>query len=280
MSNSNAQKSDDQKKPDALEREVDEVRERLSQTVDALGTRLSPGELLDQFIGTAREHGGELGRNFGGQIKQNPVPALLTTVGIAWLMAGSGNNPSAGTGDSYSGGAYAEEYDSMGSDGSDGSSMGEAVKSKLEAGKDKLAAGKSKLAEGKEAAATRLDGARSSLNNQTAAARQHAKIRASELQQNMQRFMHEQPLVAGTLGMALGAALGALVPPTEAEDRLVGSASDSATERAKQVAAEQYERGRETAKQKAGDVKQAVGSKSSTASKAATEGSSTTQDYA
>ena len=280
MSNSNASKPDDQKKPDALEREVDEVRQRLSQTVDALGTRLSPGELLDQFIGTAREHGGELSRNFGGQLKQNPVPALLTTVGIAWMMAGSGNSANAGAGYSSAGGSYADDADSMAGDGSNGSSLGQAVKSKVEAGKDKLAVGKNKLAEGRQTAADGLDSARSSIGEHAGAARHNAKVQASELQQNMQQFMHEQPLVAGTLGLALGAALGALVPPTETEDKLVGSASDSATERAEQAAVEQYERGRETVKKTAEDIKQAVGRDSATANKSAASVSGATRDYA
>ena len=74
----------------------------------------------------------------------------------------------------------------------------------------------------------------------------------------MQQFMEEQPLVAGTIGLALGAALGALVPPTETEDRMVGKASDKATERAKQEAAKQYERGRETVKKAAHDVQETV----------------------
>lgn len=263
MSNSTTHQADDQKNPDALEREVNQARARMSQTVDALGTRLSPGELIDQFIGTAREHGGELTRNFGGQVKQNPVPALLTTVGIAWMMAGS--NSSADSAMNFNGGnSSSDESWSRSEASGDSSSIGQTVKSKLEAGKDKLAAGKDKLAEGKESAADRIDSVKSSASDQAAAARENAKQRASELQRNMQQFMHEQPLIAGTLGMALGAALGALVPPTEAEDRMVGSASDQATERAKQLAAEQYERGREKAKQTAQKVKETVREEAST----------------
>lgn len=258
MNNSNTGNSDDQKSPDALEREVDQVRERLSQTVDSLGTRLSPGELVDQFIGTAREHGGELTRNFGGQVKQNPIPALLTTVGIAWMMAGSNTSNNAATNYDRGNGSYGDDSWSTSDHSGDGSSIGQTVKGKLEAGKDKLAAGKHKLADGKDSAADSIGSAASSAKQQAGAASEQAKLRASELQRNMQQFMEEQPLVAGTIGLALGAALGALVPPTETEDRMVGKASDKATERAKQEAAKQYERGRETVKKTAKDVQETV----------------------
>ncbi len=259
MNDSHTSNTDDHKSPDALEREVDEARQRMSQTVDSLGTRLSPGELVDQFIGTAREHGGELTRNFGGQVKQNPIPALLTTVGIAWLMAGSKNDDSSDASYAHTDGAYGDSaLSTRDGSSSNGSSIGQTVKDTLEAGKDKLAAGKDKLVDGKDNAADRIGSAKSSVSGQASIASEKAKVQASELQRQMQQFMEEQPLVAGTIGLALGAALGALVPPSAAEDRMVGQASDKATERAKEVAAEKYEQGRETAKKTAQDVKDTV----------------------
>ena len=37
-----------------------------------------------------RDNGGDLGRNLGRAVRDNPLPALLTGVGLAWLMAGTG----------------------------------------------------------------------------------------------------------------------------------------------------------------------------------------------
>jgi hypothetical protein len=39
-------------------------------------------------------------------------------------------------------------------------------------------------------------------------------------------FMRDQPLVAGGLGLLIGAALGAMLPTSEAEDRLMGETRD------------------------------------------------------
>src|SRR5690606_38319629 len=66
----------------------------LGRTVDALERRLSPGELVDQALGMAREHGGEFATNLGRSVRNNPVPVILTGIGLAWMMASS-NEPRA-----------------------------------------------------------------------------------------------------------------------------------------------------------------------------------------
>lgn len=82
----NDNQHDGTKNPEQLEREVDQARERLGSTANELSGRLSPGELIDQALGMAREHGGEFGRNLGSQMKNNPMPLILTSVGISWMM--------------------------------------------------------------------------------------------------------------------------------------------------------------------------------------------------
>jgi ElaB/YqjD/DUF883 family membrane-anchored ribosome-binding protein len=59
---------------------------------------------------------------------------------------------------------------------------------------------------------------------------------------NMLQFCKSQPLVLAGIGMALGAILGALIPPTEAEDRLMGETSDEMKDQARNAAGDQIER--------------------------------------
>ncbi|WP_024507089.1 DUF3618 domain-containing protein [Bradyrhizobium sp. ARR65] len=54
-------------------------------------------------------------------------------------------------------------------------------------------------------------------------------------------FCRDEPLVLAGLGLAIGAAIGALLPQTETEDRLMGERSDKLKERAQGVVSEQYE---------------------------------------
>jgi phage-related protein len=72
-------------------------------------------------------------------------------------------------------------------------------------------------------------------------------------------MIREQPLVLGAIGVALGAAVGALLPGTETEDRLMGETRDSLVDQASTVAQQGYERIKDTAGEHLGRAQQAVG---------------------
>ncbi|MEZ5866293.1 MAG: DUF3618 domain-containing protein [Geminicoccaceae bacterium] len=74
----------------ALEREVDAERAKVSRTIDALQSKMSIGHVVDQVTEAVGAHGGDVARNLGRQMRDNPLPLLLTGIGLAWLMAGSG----------------------------------------------------------------------------------------------------------------------------------------------------------------------------------------------
>lgn len=174
---------DGPKSQQQLEREVEQARARLGRTANELSDRLSPGELFEQALGMIREHGGEFGRNLGSQVKNNPMPMVLSSLGISWMMMSSGK-----AGATHS---TQEEHTTAGDRAQDaGANMKESAQS-----------------------------ARDSL----------------------ERFYREQPLIAGSLGIAIGAALGALVPETEMEDDVLGEASDRSVEAAKSTAAKEYD---------------------------------------
>jgi len=103
-----------------------------------------------------------------------------------------------------------------------------------------------------------------------------------------------QPLIAGALAFAAGAALGATLPHTAQEDRLVGRTGDKLRSKAGEVAGDLYEQGKERAaglydeaSEKAGQIYSeakdkiadlagsATGSSGSTTSGSTTSGSST-----
>ena len=55
----------------------------------------------------------------------------------------------------------------------------------------------------------------------------------------------QQPLIAGALAFAAGAALGAALPHTEQEDQLVGEQADKLRKQASHAAGDLYEKGKE-----------------------------------
>lgn len=88
---------DANKSPDQLRREAGEQRSDLQQTWTELARRFMPSEVVDQLLGYARGGGGELSRTVLNSIRSNPLPALLTAAGLAWMLLGQ--NRSQGRGD-------------------------------------------------------------------------------------------------------------------------------------------------------------------------------------
>lgn len=75
------------KSPEEVQREVQQSRAEVEQTLDAIQERLSPGQMFEQFIDYMRSsNGNEFMRNLGTRIRDNPLPVALVGAGLAWLM--------------------------------------------------------------------------------------------------------------------------------------------------------------------------------------------------
>lgn len=85
----------DTSNPARIERDLDETRSRLGTHLNELQDRLSPGQVLDDLMGYFRgSEGAAFGQNLVANIRANPMPAAITGIGLAWLMA---SNPHAGS---------------------------------------------------------------------------------------------------------------------------------------------------------------------------------------
>lgn len=79
-----------------LEEEVEEQRARLEGDIDEIRRRLSPGQVLDEFLDyTKRSGGGEFVDNLSRSVRNNPLPVALTAIGLGWLMVRSNTAPAA-----------------------------------------------------------------------------------------------------------------------------------------------------------------------------------------
>ena len=274
--------------PATLERRSDAIRADMGQTLDALQRNYSPGRLLDRSLDLFKEHGGELGTNLGRSVKQNPMPVLLTMVGVGWMIWSQTRQP---PGASYDGGDY-DRHDGADSDdyattsaaavsggaygataaygetgyadasyeggstaagaSDDGAGgAGSAVKEKLGVAGDKLRGAKDSALESVRGGASRV-----SQGSRRAAGR--AREQSRRAGQGFQTLLEEQPLVVGALGVALGAIIGAVLPESEREDRMLGEARDRVLDRAKELGTRGYEEVRGKAQQAAAGVRDAV----------------------
>ena len=89
----------------------------------------------------------------------------------------------------------------------------------------------------------------SDIGNRVAQSAQNAastmQAQSSQMSQQVMDLFNQQPLVAGALAFAAGAALGAMLPATAQEDALLGEQADKVREKAAETAGHLYEKGKE-----------------------------------
>ncbi|MFC3609227.1 DUF3618 domain-containing protein [Stutzerimonas tarimensis] len=249
MSTRNQIEIESQKDPETLEREIDKQRADIGHIVDELENKLSPGELFDKALGYAKGNGGEFFGNLADTVKANPVPTLLTGIGLAWLMAGQNRDPHRTTtlttspGRSMSSSGISSSGPSM---GDKLSQQGAAMKGKASHMEHEAADSMHQAADSMRDARDRASGALHDTSHRLSETGHHAadslREGAMRARGGFDRLRHEQPLALGAIGVALGALIAASMPPTRREDQLLGERSDEMTDELRHKAEEQYER--------------------------------------
>ena len=260
-----------------LEREVDRERERVSATIDELQERASAASLVDQLVKAVGENGGEVARNLGRSLRDNPLAALLTGVGLAWLMAGSGRprdegrdwedmdreylpyardrlpDQSASSASTFGGSGDASlpnsEYPETDTASTEGGlrervadmagRVGEGVSETVEGLRDRASDISQSAGARLHQAGDTIRGAGGAVRHRAGAARRSAAGTGRELRHGLDSLIEDQPLVAGAIAMALGAAVGGALPRSRVEDRMFGERSDRAMETVRTLAKDQ-----------------------------------------
>ena len=216
--NTSSQRPEDSRAPEQLERTADRIRADLDRTLDALERRLAPSQLLDRSLAYLREHGGDMAVAVGDSVRRNPVPILLTVAGLGWLVVSAVRGRE--TIDVTVGEQFAADDD-------DESSLDD--ESPLVDDLDDES--------GDDAAYASSYGARRRFYGGVEAAR----ARARRAQYRAVSALEERPFLFGGLAVAIGALIGAVIPSTQYEDKVVGQVRDRAVERAKQMGERQYQ---------------------------------------
>lgn len=80
--------SDSTSQQDVIERDLERTRSRMDNRLSELQERLSPGQIVDDLLGYFRgSEGGDFARNLMDSVRNNPLPAALTGIGLTWLIA-------------------------------------------------------------------------------------------------------------------------------------------------------------------------------------------------
>lgn len=291
---------------------IDATRARMGETIEQIGDRVNPERVKADLKAKAREqiqdardnvkrkarntmrdveHGvTDTGRGIWATIKDNPVPAGLVGVGLAWLFAnrrsGSHDVTRYGTYGTYSTGPavpyraapvgtrYTEpvtgsptQYDTSGRSeyGHDASPAGIRYGS---GGATQFSGDGSRESEGlKEKAANvvhqatdRLSGAQERVGEwahdqqeRVGSLAYSARDRARNAERRVEERMQENPMAAGAMALAFGVAAGLMIPESEREHRMMGRSRDRVLERAQEAASTAGHKLHDSAREAAGE---------------------------
>ena len=187
--------------PAELQSEADAARESIQRTIESLDRRLSPGYMFDRALNAwrHRERGEDaFTRNLMQTVRANPVPVVVSSVGLAWLAASDRRRP----------------VPTQGSSG--GSDIGRRA-SQAASRASRAASGATSSA--RDAASSARD-AVGSARSRASSARGSLAGQGTRAREGFSRLQHEQPFLIGAIGIALGAALGGAMPTSRSEQSL------------------------------------------------------------
>jgi ElaB/YqjD/DUF883 family membrane-anchored ribosome-binding protein len=233
--------TESQKSPEAIEREIDAQRASIGNIVDALESKFTPGQVFDQALSFMQSNGSTFLTNLGTSVRNNPVPAVLTSVGLLWLMMSQNRPPTPRPG--YQ---VAPDQNRVG-EWADGLADG------IDSARDHLHQTADTLKEGYQTVkgkATNLGDNLGAATENISHAVHHASdrlVRSTQVMSNQfSHLLKEQPLMVAAAGIALGAMLGAALPSTATEQRYLGKTSAGLADKVKQQAREGFEAVRDT----------------------------------
>lgn len=178
--------------PDDLQREADAIRADLDRTLGALERKFSPKQLLDRSLSFMHENGGDILQKIGANVSKHPLPLLLTSAGLVWLIAANRSSRSTNRFDSPSTSPRHGDFDPE--------------------------------SQSFEAGSTRTRRAANRLKARASQTFDRTRERTVDLGRSLNDVVQEQPLVCGAIALAVGAVVGAAIPATEYERDLIARA--------------------------------------------------------
>lgn len=245
--------------------DIEQTREDMSETIDAIQERLRPGHIVSEatdrvktattervkhMVGSAsegaqdamertREYAGEFMERTGG----NAIPLAMIGAGVAWLLV----DRFRGDDRERHGSRWARRYEGPDEAYRTGYArdVGEPA---YETEYDWNRARRER--EGSQA----VGRVTSRAGDAASRARARALRAGRRTTSGLQRMIHDNPLLVGLGAMLIGAALGMALPETERENELMGEAKEHVVERAQDMARGAASRAQEAAGEAASEV--------------------------
>ncbi|MGI6852754.1 hypothetical protein [Mesorhizobium sp. 1B3] len=194
-----------------LEREAERARARVADTAETIKSKLTAGQLLDEFTNMFSGNDGSRALvNLKNQIRDNPLPVALVSAGLAWLAFGRERSDWVAAG-------MSEER----SDGATGT-----IRSMASSAKGAASAVGGHVS---EAGSTAADAAGRIASTSADYAERVAGRSSDYLHQvrsSASDLVDREPLILAGLGLAIGTAIGAMLPASRFEQEEFGEQAD------------------------------------------------------
>ena len=243
-----------------VEADVEASRNDLDRNVEALKQKMTPGQLFDEAARMMGGTGQQVASKFAEQAKANPMPLAVMGLGLAWLMMSNSPAPSR-PGAPAEPRSFADDFDveaayAFGAGESGGPEdltdrareLGDKALGVVSAVQEKMTSARAAVAGGGRTAGHALSSGVHSV-------RQGASQAGRRAQQTFLDTLEGEPLLLAGAGLLVGVAIGAALPATEVEDRMLGETRDRLLERGKSLAQSGVEKAGAAAQATYGAVK-------------------------
>jgi ElaB/YqjD/DUF883 family membrane-anchored ribosome-binding protein len=222
--------------------EIERTRADMDETVGAIQNKLSPQNIKEQAKEQAKDTAKGTGSTIVETIRENPLPAALTGIGLGWLFVSARRQGSEQTPYRGRGYDYPPTYDYPPRYEEERAPSGPSAGQALERTRDRVGETASQAQDRAGQVAGQAQDRVSQLGNRTREQAQRAKG-------GFQRMLQENPLAVGALAVGAGAAVGLAVPQTSKEHEVMDEARDSLVETAQEKAQDAQQRAQRVAEE-------------------------------
>lgn len=260
--------AEDETTPDveALTQDIEQTRDEMSGTVEAIADRLDPANIVQDakqtvrdatvgkveemasnvaetasgFVDDARYTAQDAGSGILETVKRNPIPAAMAGIGIGWLLTHRSRGQSSRASwerERWTGSdrrfSRFDDYES--GRGGYGSGSGTSMQDRAGGAVEQVGQQASQFA---DTVGSKMSGAADQARSTVGQVPDQVGTVARDVQWNAQRMVEDNPLAVGAIAVAVGAAIGMALPETQTEQRILGPAAEKAISTAEQTANE------------------------------------------
>lgn len=247
-----------------IRKEIEQTREDMSETVEAIQDRLNPRNIAANAVDSVRTTASEKAREISDSesahyVRANPIPTAMVGIGIAglaWLAFG-GRDASESRRRSFErnarggrrGAGYYEVDDYRGT--------GRARTERFE--HDAAGSYSPGMSYDTDRGSSWTGDATSRASEMASDVSRRARETTYRTRNQLQRTWNDSPMLVGAAAAVLGAIVGMAVPESERENELMGETRDNVIEGVQQTVREKVEKVQEAASNVVGQVQNAVG---------------------